>query len=325
MGQWFVSARPWDFSVRQLHVFVTVVHLGSVTHASEQLHVTQPAVSKMIRNMESALDAALFQREGRKLVLTAVGEMVYRHALSAIAEFRAGATELEALKESNADVVRVFGIPAVMPVLVPRAIARMREHHPGAQVVVSGDVYYGIADILEGVAKGDADVGITVFQEEIGHGTLTARWLYGDRLYAFAQRDHPLAESGNVEISQLMDELIVMPPLDTFAGRILVQEFSAVGLPFPPQRVLAANRQVTTGLVRECNAVAFVTTHPACEELRDEGLVRLPVNFRQPVPWNISICQRASATPSPALEVFLQCLEDLVREAEAREALAEDA
>lgn len=312
--------RPWDLSVRQLRVFLAVVEQDGVTNASRHLHITQPAVSKVIRSLESALGGRLFHRAGRKLVLTPVGEAFHRHAVAALAEFQAGAMELDALRADGVEVIRLNGIQPIMSALVPRAIARVRQQRPNVQIVLTGEAWYGIADILKGVVKGDADLGITVFQEELGLDVLSAEALYGDRFCALARSDHPLARAGRIGVSDLMNDLVVLPPLESIAGRIMVQEFSAAGLPFPAQRMLAANRHVTLGAVKECNAIAFVATHPALEEFRSDEFALLDIQFRQPVPWTISICQRRNSVPSPATLDFIACLKALVKEAEANEA-----
>lgn len=315
-----MTTRPWDFSLRQLRTFIAVVEQGNISTAARALHVTQPAVSKMIRGIEQVLGTALFLRRGRDITLTPVGEMFLRHARAAIAEFKAGALEYEALREDKTELVRVFGAPSVMPVLVPRAIARLRQTRPNIQVILSAEAYYGTAGILTAVANGDVDLGITLFQEEPATSELSARRLFDARLWAMARKDHPLAARAEVKMVDLVHELVVLPPLESIAGRIMAQEFSAVGLPFPPQRIVAANRQVTMGLVRECNAIAFMISHPACGDLDADEFIHLPIRFRQPLPWQISLCQRANSIPSPALSEFTRCLEILVAEAERAEA-----
>jgi DNA-binding transcriptional LysR family regulator len=319
-----VALRPWDLNVRHLRVFLTVVEQEGVTNASRHLHITQPAVSKVIRSLESMAGGVLFTRVRRRLVLTPVGEAFHRHAVAALAELQAGAMELDALRADGAELIRVNGIQTIMSALVPRAIERLRRKRPKVQVVLTGEAWYGIADILKGVVKGDADIGITVFQEELGLDVLTADPLFGDRFCALARRDHPLAQKERVDIRDLMDDLVVLPPLESIAGRIMVQEFSAAGLPFPPQRMLAANRHVTLGVVKECNAIAFVATHPALEEFRSDEFALLNIPFRQPVPWTISICRRRNSIASPVELDFIACLKDLVAEAEENEARTED-
>jgi LysR family pca operon transcriptional activator len=313
--------RVWDLSARQLRTFVTVVELGGVSRAAEQLHVTQPAVSKILRGIEQAVEAKLFEKRGRQLQLAPAGEVLYRHARAAMAEFIAGAAELDVLNENRADLLRLAAVPAAMATFLPKAIARLMQSRPAVQVILNNDAYYGIADILPAVAKGDVDLGITVFQEELSLGILVGEELFGDRLRLVARKDHLLARQDRVEIPQLMDELVVLPPLEAIAGQILVQEFSAEGLPFPPRRITAASREVTFGLVQECNAVAFLTGHPVCEDRYQGDFVDLPMRFRQPIPWKISLCRRASSEPSPVMAEFMAILREMVREAEAREPL----
>lgn len=313
--------RTWDINTRQLRTFIAVVECKGVSRAAEHLHVTQPAVSKIVRGIEQSLGSRLFERHGRRLTLTAAGEVFYRHARAAAAELSAGAAEFDALREDKAELVRVHAIPMAMPVFLPRAIARLMDRRPGVQVVLNGDAYYGIADILPAVVKGDADLGITVYQEELGLGLLHAEELFAARLSVVARSDHPFAARAVVKIADLMDQVVVLPPLDDLAGRILVQEFSAVGLPFPPRRIIVANREVAFGLVRECHAIAFLTGHPVCGNRYSDGFINLPIPFRQPIPWKVSVCRRTSSVLSPATTDFLECLRELVREADTLEPL----
>lgn len=312
--------RAWDLSARQLRTFLTIVDRGGVSRAAEHLHITQPSVSKVVRSIEQAVGMTLFEKQGRTLKLTAAGAVLHRHARAAVAEFRAGAAELDVLNENRAELVRVAAIPAAMSLMLPKTIARLLKYRPSVQVLLNAEAYYGIVDILPAVARGDADLGITVFQEELGIGTLTGEPLLDDRLCAIARKDHRLTARALVEMEDLMDEQLVLPPLDALAGQILVQEFSAAGLPIPSRRIIAASRETTFGLVQECNAVALLTDHPAYEDRLKDGFVHLPIRFRQPVPWKISLCMRASSEPSPAMQDFMQHLKDLVREAESREA-----
>ncbi|MGE0623404.1 MAG: LysR family transcriptional regulator [Pseudomonadales bacterium] len=316
-----INVRGWELSARQIRTFLAVVDFGGVSPAAEQLHVTQPAVSKMIRGIEQILDANLFEKQGRQLVLTRAGQMFLRHARGIMAELTSGMMELDALHENQTELVRVATAQSLQPVCIPEVITRLMARRPAVQVVMSGEAYFGIADILPAVARGDVDLGITVFQEDLGQGILTGRELFGARLEVVARRDHSLAGRERVAIAEIMDEVVVLPPLESLAGRILVQEFSAAGLQFPRRRIIAASRELSLGLVRASNAVAFSTSHPVCVNENDRDLVRLPIAFRQPIPWKISLCERAASVRSPALGEFIECLEELVREAEEREPL----
>ncbi|MJC98828.1 LysR family transcriptional regulator, partial [Salmonella enterica subsp. enterica] len=87
--------------IRTLRYFVEVVRQQSFTRAAEKLFVTQPTISKMLKNLEDELNCTLLIRDGRKLLLTDTGRVVFERGLAILAEFRQLEAELSDINHLN--------------------------------------------------------------------------------------------------------------------------------------------------------------------------------------------------------------------------------
>ena len=104
--------------IRTLRYFVEVVRQQSFTRAAEKLFVTQPTISKMLKNLEDELNCTLLIRDGRKLLLTDTGRVVFERGLAILAEFRQLEAELDDINHLTKGLLRL-GIPpmvGMMPV-----------------------------------------------------------------------------------------------------------------------------------------------------------------------------------------------------------------
>jgi DNA-binding transcriptional LysR family regulator len=150
-------------NLKRLQAFRAVFVAGSVTRAAEQLHTTQPALSRLIGDLEAELGLALFVRQRRRLVPTAEGRMFHREAekaLAAVDQIVDIARDIRTLKGSHlrivAPMLTAFGI-------LPAAIAAFRASHPRTRVSLE---VTNIRDIADWVADGPFDIGVTALPFE---------------------------------------------------------------------------------------------------------------------------------------------------------------
>ena len=137
--------------LRHLRTFVTVAREGSVGRAAEVLSVTQPAVSKTLKELELILGVTLLDRSRRGGFLLPAGEMFLRHAETSLSALRQGVEELEGLGATEALPVRVGALPTVSARLLPPAIQRYRAHGPrAAPRIVTGPTAYLMAQLRQG-------------------------------------------------------------------------------------------------------------------------------------------------------------------------------
>src|SRR5690348_3577841 len=135
-----MSANPTHWSIRarlktrQLLLLVTLAEEGNINRAAQVLNMTQPAASKLLKDLEEMLDVRLFDRLPRGMRPTWYGETMIRHARMALASLSEAHDEIEALKAGRFGQVSVGAITAPGMTLLPPAVAQVKEEHPSLRV-----------------------------------------------------------------------------------------------------------------------------------------------------------------------------------------------
>ncbi|MBA2962337.1 MULTISPECIES: LysR family transcriptional regulator [Ramlibacter] len=149
-----------NLSVRQLRAFVAIARLHSFTRAAEQLHITQPGLSAMVRDLEEQLDCRLFERTTRTVGLTSHGEAFLPVASRVLADLDTAAASLGHLSSLERRRLAVGATPVIASSILPAACAEFATAHPGVRVDVHD---LDRAQIHAHVQDGRLDAGFGVF------------------------------------------------------------------------------------------------------------------------------------------------------------------
>ena len=131
-------------TIRHISIFIAVYQTGSVTRAAEKLYLSQPAVTRAIKELESYYNVVLFERIRNRLSVTEAGKRFYTYALHIADAFRRCETELRAWDDKG--VIRVGASATIGSVLLPKAIRAFKEAHPDSDVravVANGETLTG--------------------------------------------------------------------------------------------------------------------------------------------------------------------------------------
>jgi DNA-binding transcriptional LysR family regulator len=193
-------------NLKRLQAFRAVFETGSVTRAAEQLHMTQPAVSRLVADLQQELGLPLFVRQRRRLVPSEEGRMFYREAeraLAAVDQVADIARDIRTLKSTHlrvvAPMVTAFGI-------LPAAISTFRAAHPDTRISLEIKDPRGVSDW---VTNSPFDVGVTAlpFQDE----RVDCELLTTVRAVLVVPRHHPLAARRVVQLRDLRSENVILP------------------------------------------------------------------------------------------------------------------
>jgi DNA-binding transcriptional LysR family regulator len=146
-----------NLTFRQLRVFLEVADQGSVTRAAAALHLTPPAVSMQLKEVESQVGLQLFDRSGRRLSLSTAGEYFVVHAKRLLAALRDAENAMGRFKRLEHGLLTV-GMVSTAKYFVPRLLALFRDEHPGIDVrlVVSANR----EALLARMESGDVDLSV---------------------------------------------------------------------------------------------------------------------------------------------------------------------
>jgi DNA-binding transcriptional LysR family regulator len=122
-----------NVTFRQLRVFVEVAQQGSMVRAAEALHLTPPAVSMQVKEVENAVGLPLFDRRGRQVTLSTTGEYFLVHARRLLANLKQADDAMARFKRLERGLLTI-GIVTTAQYFVPRLLAQFQEEHPGVEV-----------------------------------------------------------------------------------------------------------------------------------------------------------------------------------------------
>jgi len=191
--------------IHQLRYFCAVAESGSFTRAAEREQVAQPSLSQQIIKLEEELGVRLFDRLGRSVRLTDLGQTFLPRARAILNELRAAKEEVTDRQSSVSGPVNVGVIPTIAPYFLPARISTFCRKYPQASITIFEDVTARLMDRLRG---GVVDLAIMALPTR-GHD-LECFPLRTERLFAILPRNHRLARKPNVSLKELRNESFLL-------------------------------------------------------------------------------------------------------------------
>lgn len=234
------------------HQLAFLVHLDEerrLARAAAAAGLTQPAASKLLRQIEETLDVQLFERHARGVAPTRYGEILVRHARSALSEIGLAREELAALKAGRTGKAAVGTIVEPGANLVPAAIATLKERYPGTLVRVEIDPS---RQLVQRLLQGQLDVVIARLLDAEAAEELVYEPLALDEPHAvIASARHPLAGHAHLRLEDLIEQPWIMPPPGSLVREKLAAMFLHQGLPQPADIVETSSLPMTTALLEQ--------------------------------------------------------------------------
>ncbi|MCM2563157.1 LysR family transcriptional regulator [Lutimaribacter sp. EGI FJ00015] len=149
-----------NITLRQIEAFRAVAELASFSRAAERLGTSQPALSQVIRDLETAVGVRLFDRTTRRVDLTEAGHIFAASALTALDGIARAVTDVQDMGHLRRGTVRVAAPPLLAATALPQAVAKVAKTHPGLTVKIAD---LGTDAIVAQVRTGQADLGLGTF------------------------------------------------------------------------------------------------------------------------------------------------------------------
>jgi DNA-binding transcriptional LysR family regulator len=249
-------------NLHHLRVFARVAESGGFTRAAQALHLSQPAVSKAVRELERQTGVPLFERAGRATRLTAAGEALFARARELFAVEQSAEEELRALRGLNGGVLRVGASTTVATYLLFPYLARFRRANPGVELRVASANTRAIARALL-----ERRLDIALVEGPVRHSRIEVVPWREDELVVIVPPDHRLATRRSIQLQELAGEpLIVREP---GSGTRKVAERALAAHDVAPQVTLqlgsteAIKQAVAAGL-----GLAFVSRVAVSEQVK---------------------------------------------------------
>lgn len=204
-----------NLTLRQLRAFAAVAQAGSFTAAARELHLTQSALSVLVRELEREVGVQLLDRHTRQVLLSEVGRGFLPTVQRLLGELGGAVADLTELRDKKRGVLRLAAPQLMACTLMPRAIAAYRKHHPGIEVRLADTLP---EQLLAGLGAGQVE--LAVGQDVPVDEAILRRPLFRDRHMLVCPQDHPFARRRSVRWRELSPWTFIAPTRD-FRARVL--------------------------------------------------------------------------------------------------------
>ena len=293
---------------RHLRTFIEVVRQNSVGRAAQVLAVSQPAVTKTIRELEDILDKKLFERDGRGLKITRYGEVFLRHAGASVAALQNGIDSLS--RVDAGPPVRIGALPTVSARIMPRVMERFLAEGTDSPVkIVTGENQVLLDQLRTGTL--DLVVGRLAAPEQMAG--LTFEYLYSEQVRFVVRNGHPLLARDQFDFERIRDYTILMPPVGSVIRPYVDRYLLAHGMAELPQTVETVSDSFGHVFVAQTDAVWVISEGVVIREIAAGRLVALPIDTTE-TQGAVGLTTREGSPSNASLEILSRTIRDATPE-----------
>ena len=308
-----MSKRPgWEVQIgrrlrlRDLHAFFTVTQCGTMAKAAEQLGVSQPAISKVIADLESVFGVCLLERGRGGIEPTIYGEALLKRGAAAFDELKQSVRDIDFLSNPTKGDVRVQCHESFAATIGPLLIRRFSTIYP--RVVVHLDHHSGVHMALPALRNRECDLIVGRTPMPLADEDLNIEPLFDDPLVVAAGTHNRLARQRKIDLAELLDEPWILQAPHTGNYRRLSEAFQARGLDMPKSNLVTLSMPI---IVEFLTNGPFIAAYPRSVVLHN-ALAVLPVDL--PLwPWPVVITTLKNRTQSPVVERFIECAREVAK------------
>ncbi|HEX7064789.1 MAG TPA: LysR family transcriptional regulator [Bacillales bacterium] len=290
---------------QQLDVFVTVAEKKNFSRAAEKLHMTQPAVSQYIKQLEREMNAKLLERTNKMVRLTKAGEAVYHHAREILSLYKRMQTLVDDMMQTASGPLAIGASYTFGEYILPHLIARLRGKYP----LIRPTIFIGNTRLVaEKVGGRQLDIGIV--EGDVHHSRIYTEPLANDYMVIVVHTGHRLAGRESVSFSDMADETWIVR--EEGSGTREMTERMFKDHDFRPGSVMEfGSTQVIKESVEAGLGISFLSKWAIRKELALGTLKTLPIECF-PFVRQFSLITQDTPFQTKASEVFWDLLHEKI-------------
>jgi len=292
---------------RHIQYFIAVANHLSFTRAAAALHVSQPALSQQVRQLEESLGTTLFDRSGRTTRLTDAGEVYLRYAKRAAQELQEAKRAIDDLGDLSRGSLRVGVTPTFTSYLVGPLVEAFHGRYPNITLVVREIAQEAMEELL---LADEVDVGIAF--DNGHHLDLEAQALLVETLALVVGKRHPLATTASIGLEALNSESLILLSAE-FAMREQIDSYCRQHNIRPHVQVEA---NTISALIEVVSRTKLSTLLPATIAQAHEQLVAIELD-QQRLQRTAVLMQRKGVYQTAAARAFVELAMKVAKQLEA--------
>jgi DNA-binding transcriptional LysR family regulator len=298
---WYLQV---NLKSRHLRLLVALDDFGNLRQVAEISHVTVPAVSKALAELEKGLGLELFSRTGQGLRATAYGESLIRLARKMLTDIHQVRDELKALSSGSEGKIHVGVFPASTSILLTQALALLKQRSPGTNVLVTeGNTNNLLPELWQGrldmvVGRLPVRNSITGFEE---------KELMEERVLLVAGHHHPLTKKKKLKWSDLKPYPWVLPPTGSLLRDPLERTLEQHGLPMTNNYIETLSTHLARAYLNASDAIAVMAGAAAGDP--SQSLAVLPLTLPKLV-RSAGVLWNKNRGLTPGAKLMITCLEE---------------
>lgn len=295
---------------RHLQTFLEVARQKSVGKAADVLSITQPAVTRTIRELEDYLGAALFEKEGRGIRISPFGEVFLKHAGESIAAVQRGVDSIAQAKRSMGPPLRIGALPTASASLMPEAVAEFLKAGTGSRAtIVTGENRW----LLDALRIGELDLVVGRLAAPERMVGLHFEPLYAEEVALVVRNGHPLLQRRNFSLGEIANYTVLLPTpgsvIRPFVDRLLLTN----GIGDLTNVVETVSDSFGRAFVERSDAIWIISRGVILSELQVGRLATLDIDTTE-TRGAVGLTTRAGEAPGLALSIMMTTIRERVAE-----------
>ena len=291
---------------RHLQCFLEVTRLGSFIKAADSLALTQPAVSKKIKELEDILGVQLLERNKKGVELTSFGNVFLEYASTSVAALREGRERLELAQKKGVNTISIGVLPTVATSILPKAVKLFRQARMDVRLHLVSSPNSQLMSQLR-VGELDLVVGRLGLPEDMSG--LSFQHLYSEQVAFCVRTSHPLLQASNFKLSDIGQYTVLYPPKGSITAPYVDRFLLSQGVTNLEDRIDTVSDSFGKEFIRNNDAIWIISRGVVAREISDNELAELPVESKETL-GPVGLTTRADANISISLQLFINAVRE---------------